>query len=137
MLTNKRATVILASLLMLITVGGALAQTAKTAHASIPFEFRIGGDRLPAGDYVIEHLDATSYLYIRSTNGRTAHGVYTLPVDDVPAKTEECKLIFEVRNGNWYLYGGWGPFGRRVIVAESTRPEPSGTERVEIPITFR
>lgn len=79
---------------------GALAQSQRTAHAMIPFEFWIGGNCLPAGDYMIEHFESTSYLYFRSTDGRWALDVSTLPMDDVPAKQSECQLVFELRDAN-------------------------------------
>ena len=70
------------AVMLVMAISGALAQSQKTAHAMIPFEFWIGGDRLPAGDYVIEHLEeSTSYLYFRSTDGRRAHANTTLLVD--------------------------------------------------------
>ena len=135
--TNGRKLFLVTSFLFLIGIGGALAQTPKTAHANIPFEFWIGSDRLPSGEYVITELETMAYLYMRSADGRTVQSVYTLPVDNVPANNDECTLIFEVRNGTHYLYGGWGPAGRLVVTAESTKHVPSGAERAEVPITFR
>lgn len=134
---KKMSFLFFTALVLVMAICGALAQSQKTAHAMIPFEFWIGGDRLPAGDYVIEHLESTSYLYFRSTDGRWAHDVYTLLVDDVPANEGESQLVFEVRDANHHLYGGWGPFGRRVLVSESSRPVPAGANRAEVPIVLR
>jgi hypothetical protein len=134
---KKLSFLFLKALMLVMAISGAPAQSKKTAHAMIPFEFWLGGDRLPAGDYVIVHLESTSYLYFRSTDGKWAHDVYTLPVDDVPANEGESQLVFEVRDANHYLYGGWGPFGRRVLVSESSRPVPAGANRAEIPIVLR
>ncbi len=137
MRTHKTETFLLISFVLLIAVVGTVAQTQKTAYASIPFEFWIGGTRFPAGEYVIEHLETMSYFYIRQTDGRRGQDVYTLPLDYIPAKEGQCKLIFEVRDGGHYLYGGWGPLGDRVLTAKSTEPAPSGADRAEIPIAFR
>jgi hypothetical protein len=137
MQSKKFSLLFLTGLVVVMAACGALAQSQKTAHANIPFEFWIGGNRLPAGDYVIEHLESTSYLYFRNTDGKSAQDVYTLPVDDVPAKDGESQLVFALRDANHYLYGGWGPFGRRVVVSESVRPAPSGENRIEVPISFR
>ncbi len=137
MLPKKLSFLFLTAPVLGMAISSAPAQSKKTAHAIIPFEFWIGGNCLPAGDYVIEHLESTSYLYFRSTDGKSAQTVYTLPVDDAPAKEGESQLVFELRDANHYLYGGWGPFGRRVLVSESSRPVPSGTNRAEVPIVFR
>lgn len=123
------------SLLVLVT-HGATAQTLKTAHAAIPFEFCVEGNCLPAGDYIIRHVDSTSYLLFRSTDGKSFAAVFALPIDEHPATEPNSKLIFRVENGRHYLYGGWGPFGRRVVAVESAWPAPSGAARVEVPITF-
>jgi hypothetical protein len=137
MLLKKLSFLFFSVLVLGMAIRSAPAQSKKTAHALIPFEFWIGGNRLPAGDYVLEHLESTSYFYFRSTDGKSAQNVYTLPVDDAPAKEGESQRVFEVRDANHYLYGGWGPFGRRVLVSESSRPVPSGTNRAEVPITLR
>jgi hypothetical protein len=135
--TNRAKLFLLTWFLVLIGTGGALAQTSNTAHATIPFEFWVGSSRFPPGEYVITLLKTSSYLYIRSADGTAAQSVYTLPVDNVPADNDECTLVFEVRNGTHYLYGGRGPSGRLVVTAESPRRAPSGAERAEVPITFR
>jgi len=137
MQSKKLSFLFLPALVLVMAVCGALAQSQKTAHANIPFDFWIGGNRLPAGDYVIEHLESTSYLYFRNMDGKSAQDVYTLPMDDVAAKDGESQLVFELRNANHYLYGGWGPFGRRVVVSESSRPAPAGENRAVVPIEFR
>ena len=137
MLLRRLSFLFLTVLVLGMAIRSAPAQSKKTAHAMIPFKFWIGGNRLPAGDYVIEHLESTSYFYFLSTDGKSAQNVYTLPVDDVPAKEGESQLVFELRDAKHYLYGGWGPFGRRLLVSESSRPVPSGTNRAEVPIVFR
>ena len=135
-MTTKRICLMVAlSLLVLVTLGAA-AQTPKTAHATIPFEFCVEGNSLPAGDYIIQHVDSTSYLLFRSTDGKSIAAVFALPMDEDPATEPNSKLIFRVENGRHYLYGGWGPFGRRVVAVESAWPAPSGTARIEVPITF-
>lgn len=72
-----------------------------------------------------------------STDGRIIQVAYALPLDDDPAKESDCKLIFRIKDGRHYLYGGWGPFGRRVLTGESVRPVPSGDDRAEVPLIYR
>ena len=130
-------TIFLSSLALLILAGQGFAQKQKIAQATIPFEFWIEGYRLPAGDYQIERLESTSYLLFRSTDGKIVQVAYTLPLDEDPAKDGESKLVFRIQNGRNYLYGGWGPSGRRVLTVESVRPVPSGDSRAEVPIIYR
>ncbi len=134
---KKIKTVLLGSLAFLIFAGQGVAQKQSVPHATVPFEFWIEGYRLPAGDYQIESLQSTSYLLFRSTDGRIIQVAYALPLDDDPAKESDCKLIFRIKDGRHYLYGGWGPFGRRVLTGESVRPVPSGDDRAEVPLIYR
>ncbi len=69
MQTRTRETFFLILFVLLVGPGGALAEPQKAAYASIPFEFWIGDTHLPAGEYVIEHLETMSYFYIRETDG--------------------------------------------------------------------
>jgi hypothetical protein len=107
------------------------------AHAGIPFEFWIEGDRLPSGDYQIEQVESISYLLFLSTNGKVVGGAYTVAVDDKPVKDNDAKLIFRFQDGKRYLYGGWGPYGKHVLRTESERAVPSGDNRVEVSVSFR
>ena len=135
MLNAKRLLTISSLLVSLILVG--TAQTRMEAHATIPFEFWIEGDRLPAGNYQIEQIESIAYLLFLNSDGKTVDGAYTLAVDANPVKDSEARLVFRIQNGRRYLYGGWGPYGKHVVTAESTRPAPSGDNRVEVPVIFR
>ncbi len=134
---QKLSVAVLISLILLTYTGWAFGQTQPKAQATIPFEFWIGGSRLPAGQYIIERVESTSYLLFRSSDGKTIKDVYTLPLDDQPAKQDEATLVFRIQDGKHYLYGGWGAFGSRVVSLESTRPAPSGDDRAEVKIIYR
>ena len=57
-------------------------QQPKIAQATIPFEFWIGDNPLPAGDYKIEHVVSSTLVLFRSTNGNTVQDAYMIPLDD-------------------------------------------------------
>ena len=135
MLSARRLLTISGLLVSLVLVG--TAQPPMEAYATIPFEFWIKGDRLPAGNYQIEQIESTAYLLFLSTDGKIVDGAYTLAVDANPVKDSEARLVFRIQNGRRYLYGGWGPYGKHVLTSESTRPAPSGDNRVEVPVIFR
>ena len=137
MISPKRFTPIILSLLaILIPSGRGMAQKQGAAQATIPFEFWIAGNRLPAGHYKIEGVESTTYILFRSTDGKIIQQAYILPLDETPAKPSEAKLVFGIQDGKHYLYGGWGPYGRRVVTVESTRPAPTGNDRAEVPIIY-
>jgi len=138
MISRQRLIAIfLSSLALLIVAGQGTAQKQTTAQATIPFEFWIEGNHLPAGNYRIEHIESASYILFRSTDGKVVQDAYTLPLDENPVKESDAKLVFRIQNGRRYLYEGWGQYGKRVVTAESVRPAPSGDERVEVPIIYR
>ena len=135
---NARILLIAISLFVsFVSVGQATAQVQMEAHAAIPFEFWIEGDRLQAGEYQIEQIESISYLLFISTDGRVVGGAYTVAVDANPVKDSDAKLIFRVQDGRRYLYGGWGPHGKHVLRTESERALPAGDNRVEVPVSFR
>ena|SRR5579863_7854120 len=140
MATKKLWAALLGSIILLLPVIHGAAQDQqgqKVAEAKIPFEFWVGGNHLPAGTYLLEHLESTSYFLFRSTDGKTVLGVYVVPVDESPAKKGDSKLVFRIGDSKHYLYGGWGQFGRRIVSVESSNPMPSGDHRAEVPITYR
>ena len=134
---KKLTTIFLSTLALLLLVGQGIAQKQTMAQATIPFEFWIAGNRLPAGDYRIEHIDSRAYILFRSIDGKIVQNAYTLPLGDDPAKESDAKLVFRIQDGRRYLYEGWGPYGNSVVTVESVRPAPTGDNRVEVPITYR
>ena len=134
--TNSLIAILLGSLVLLIPAGRGMAQKQRTAQATIPFEFWIAGSRLPAGEYRIEHVESTTYILFRSTDGKTVMDAYTLPLDENPVKDSDAKLVFRIQNGKHYLYEGWGQYGRRVVTVEYGRPVPSGDNRAEVPVIY-
>ena len=134
---KKRMAIFLSSLALLLLLGQGTAQKQTMAQATIPFEFWVAGNCLPAGDYRIEPVESTAYILFRTTDGRIVQDAYTLPLDENPVKESDAKLVFRIEDGRRYLYEGWGPYGRRVLTAEAGRPAPSGDDRVEVPINYR
>lgn len=135
--TKISVAIFLTLLSLLISANPGIAQEQRIVQATIPFEFWIEGSPVPPGDYRIEHVESTSYILFRSTDGNIIKEAYTVPLDETPVKEADAKLVFRVENGKRCLYEGWGPYGRRVVSAESPKPEPSGNERVEIPLIYK
>ena len=136
MLSATKLMAISSLLVLLALVGQGTAQKRMMAHATIPFDFWLAGNRLPAGNYQIEVIESTAYVLFLSTDGKMIGGTYTLLLDGDPVKDTDARLIFRVQDGRHYLYGGWGSYGKRLVRAESTHPAPSGDSRAEVPVIF-
>jgi hypothetical protein len=124
------------SVLLLLATPG-IAQKEATAHATIPFQFWIGDNQLPAGDYQIEHEVSPTLVMFRIKGGKTANEAYMLPIDENPVKESDFKLVFKTENGEHYLYEVWGKYGKRVLTAAYGLPNPTRESRVEVPIIYR
>jgi hypothetical protein len=122
---------------LLFTGTRANGQQPKVAQATIPFQFWIGDNPLPAGDYEIQHVISSTLVLFRSTNGGTTQDAYMIPLDDSSVKPDQAKLIFRVQDGKHYLYAFWGVYGKRVLTAESGRPAPATDGRVEVHVVYR
>ena len=136
MLSTTKLMAISSLLMLLVMVEQGTAQKRMLAHATIPFEFWLAGDRLPAGNYQIEVFESTAYVLFLSTDGQVVGGAYTLLLDGDPVKDTDARLIFRIQDGGHYLYAGWGSYGKRLVKAESTQPAPSGDSRAEVPVIF-
>lgn len=93
---------------MFLAVGSAQAQSlANTIHANIPFDFTVGGKKLPAGDYKVGRAlpgSADVVLAIASSDGHTVtitNAVQTLN----PAQA--TTLIFHRYGDQYFLSQVW------------------------------
>ena len=122
---------------LLLPGTSATGQQPKIAQATIPFQFWIGDNSLPAGDYEIEHVVASSMVMFRSKNGESVQEAPMIPVDDSLVKPDQAKLVFRVQNGRHYLYAFWGVYGKRVLTSESGKPAPATDSRLDVPVVYR
>jgi hypothetical protein len=70
-----RISVVLVSLMVLAGVLGSQAEPARTMKWSIPFEFTVGNDQLPAGDYRVQlvySITSRNMLKIWNADGKQA-----------------------------------------------------------------
>lgn len=81
----------------------ASAQTARTIFVRVPFEFVVGEERLPAGDYTVRRILSYSekVLLIRSSDGRAATTIHTNAAGP-RASSSGAKLVF-TRHGEQYF----------------------------------
>ena len=112
-------------------------QTNRIPYANVPFEFWVGDTRLPAGAYELTHAISPTLVVFSGMKPETSTEAFLLPVDEEPVKQSDAKLIFALRNRNYYLYEIQGRFGTRMMSAEYGFPEPKGDRRVEVQVTYR
>jgi hypothetical protein len=111
----KKQAYTIATMIVLMIVAGlstARAQTSGTTQftANIPFEFRIGNQTMPAGEYTVRCTNPASdvkVLQLRSGDRRASVMVRT---NSVIGKTlTDAKLVFN-RYGNHYFFAqAWLP----------------------------
>ena len=112
-------------------------QQPKIAQATIAFQFWIGDNSLPAGDYQIEHVVSSTLVTFRNKNGGAVQEAYMVPLDDSVVKPDQAKLVFRVQNGRHYLYAVWGVYGKRVLTSESGQPAPATDSSLDVPVVYR
>ncbi len=91
---------------LLLVVSAAQAQETGV-KADIPFDFVVGNQRLPAGEYtVVNQGPVNQAILIRSDEGKTAIFALTQPCSSFnpSAKT---RLVFHTMAGRYFLYQIW------------------------------
>ena len=150
-ITNAFASLMLVLVLAAVT---ASAQSAKQMTANIPFQFTIGNQTLPAGEYTIRYINQDSgknTLLIKSTDGRNSRIVQMTPAQkSTPA--EKASLVFNQYGDSYFLSEVWNAadqFGlslpksraereleRRLAQEESKRMDVARTERKRVTVAL-
>jgi hypothetical protein len=125
----KKQAYMIATMIVLLTVAGlstARAQTNGTTElrANIPFEFSVGNQTLPAGEYVVRCTNPASdmkVLQLRSSDGRESVMVRT---NSVIGKTQEdAKLVFNRYGDHYFFAQAWLPADNIGMQASKSRNE--------------
>ncbi|HEY5883259.1 MAG TPA: hypothetical protein VIT88_01150 [Pyrinomonadaceae bacterium] len=107
----KRRISMLAVSVVFVTMAAfatAQAQTTNYLTADIPFDFHVGGDRFPAGEYSVRCLNPASdmkVLQLRNTDGKTT--VVLLTNGIVGRMNKESKLVFNRYGNRYYFAQAW------------------------------
>ena len=100
--------------------------TTMNATASILFEFWIGPEKMPPGQYELEVI-IPSVAILRSDDGKVQQELFTLEVGD-PVTQKESRLIFVFRNEKFMLSEIWCVEGKRRLTLQTA---PSSGDRVQ------
>jgi hypothetical protein len=96
---------------------------------SVPFEFDVGGTKLPAGQYVLEAASAP-VATLRSADGKTVQNLF-FGESGEPVKS--AKVVFAVRHGKYYLTEVWAWYGKMKYAGFHPH---EGDETKDIPMTL-
>jgi hypothetical protein len=98
--------------------------------AHIPYDFWIGGTRLPAGDYSISP-GAASVVVFWNARGEIGGQAFLIPTGASVASAD-CKLIFVLHDGEHYLRAIWLSDGKAVLTSEFHLPSAAGDTETEV-----
>jgi hypothetical protein len=105
----KASLVRVASLLVLTLAGCAgagMAQSAPTIKANIPFDFTVGNQSFPAGQYSLAR-PSPNLVLLRNAKGSTVAMAFTRELADDPQAPLSTILKFEVAGDHRQLIEAW------------------------------
>jgi hypothetical protein len=118
--------------LVLSSVG--FAQTVVTASASIPFDFWAQGQKFPAGEYVFDSGFPGS-TSIRRKGSQSTVAISIIPYAS-PVKKENAEVVFNSRDGKYYLAEFWGVLDKRVVTAEFEHRGETNEQRRRVRLIY-
>ena len=105
------------------------------ATASIPFDFWIGPEKMPAGQYVLEMI-VPSVGVIRSADGKVEQELYTLDTGD-PVEEADSRLIFVMQNDKPVLSEIWSIHGKRRLTSRDNDPPEGNAQTKVVALLYR
>ena len=106
-----------------------------TAAASIPFEFWIGTEKMPAGQYVLEII-VPSIAILRTDDGKAQQELFTLSIGG-PVTQKESRLIFVLRNEKLTLSEIWCVEGKRRLTSQTAPSDEDGVQTRVVTLSYR
>jgi hypothetical protein len=108
------------------------AQSSIAVKTDVPFEFRVGGQSLPAGEYTVVTKSPTMVV-IRSKDGQRS-AVSMTNVVQANQISVDGKLVFNRYGEFYFLSQVWTPgeeVGRKLIRSSTEQEVAAGTARTE------
>lgn len=102
------STLAMMSLILMLAVSSAQAQSKGALEINVPFDFNVGSKTLPAGSYTVKQLTQNSML-VRSADGETSAIAQTVGGATLGAneKTAAPRLIFRQYGDQYFLAQVW------------------------------
>ena len=131
----KRNAYIMIAMIVLV---GSLAVTANAQIgsrtqliANVPFDFSVGGQTLPAGEYTVRQMTPDSGSAIVQLRSRDGHSRALVQMNSVIGKVNDCALLIFHRYGNRYFFAqAWTPGYSEGLQAQKTRAERAAQREI-------
>jgi hypothetical protein len=133
------------SVLAVLAVSSAYAQSGNRQTAYIPFAFSVGNKDFPAGEYSITRLNPSAdktALGIMSADRRDGSIVLTTPIQAAKA-SEKAVLVFRRYGDQYFLAQVWTPADAMGLAVSRSRAErklartDSAPERMTVALNSR
>jgi hypothetical protein len=130
----KHWMIVISTCVALMLSSVSFAQTVVTATASIPFDFWAQGQKFPAGDYVFDSGFPGS-TSIRRKGSQSTVAISIIPYAS-PVKKENAEVVFNSRDGKYYLAEFWGVLDKRVVTAEFEHRGETNEQRRRVRLIY-
>lgn len=123
----KKETLRIALMFVMLVAASALtaqAQTSRSIVAQIPFDFTVGNQTLPAGQYILRSASRTceACLLVTSADGKESAVVMTDTAAQGKRQRASVKLNFRRYGDQFFLAQVWtGDAGRQLAVSRRER----------------
>ena len=118
------------SVFAVVTAAAVHAQNPKVGKVNIPFDFIMGTQAMPAGQYTVEHGIARPLLTLKSGDG-TVQRVITNSIQSMNAQTVG-KLVFHQYGNEYFLSEAWTPGSNSGYQLRTTSHERERAARLRI-----
>ena len=123
---KKQVTIIAATVVAtFIFAFAAQAQTSRAAglRATIPFEFQVGNQVLPAGEYTVTCLNPTSPNRILNLSTKDGSKVVIQTSDKMGKSDDNARLVFHRYGDKYFLSQAWLPADETGLAIQKSRAE--------------
>jgi hypothetical protein len=105
-----------------------------TATASIPFDFWVEGQKFAPGEYTFDTgFPGSTSVHREGT--KTTIAVPVIIYGD-PVRKQDAKIVFVLRDGNYYLAEFWWVSDRRVVTAEFVHRGQTTAGQREVQLSY-
>jgi hypothetical protein len=128
----KIRTIALLAILVGLAVGVASAQSAEPMTFRAPFDFVVGDQLLPAGEYTVRPVSVTGTLSFHSADGKFNVFIHSLPLYRRDS-AEKYKLVFHRYGSRYWVSEIWAagdstgrvmqPHPSELLMAKNSEPQ--------------
>lgn len=138
---RKQAFAIASLLLLCVMAAGHAYGQGVALKAKIPFEFAVGDQKLPAGEYRVEHLrpGSLALVLVRRADGRDSATAFTVSTN-AKGSPDRSKLVFNHYGDQYFLSQIWtegDDIGQKILPSRRETEMASRQGRDEVALLAR